>query len=131
MKKLIANLIATVMVIGMIVFVIWAYVSTKDYVETTAKVTAVEFDPTVVPDDDGSAQDYKVTLAYTVDGKDYTAEIHAHQSDYSVDEAVKIKYDPEKPENTSVGNLSLPLVIGICVVTLVIAGISFVRGRRF
>ena len=92
----------------------------------------MEYDPTVVPDDDDhNPEDYKVTMEYSVDGKSYTTEIHAHQSDYSIGENVEIKYDPDAPENTAVGNLSLPVVIGISAVVLIVGGIIVVVGRRF
>ena len=120
-----------VIIIASIVFLAIMYVTTQHYVEITAKVISMEYDPTATIDDEnGSVQDYDVTFEYEVDGKTYTATYDCNQSDYSVGDEVKLRYDPDKPENTSLVNFSLPMLIGISAATLVIGVIVIIKGRR-
>ena len=75
-------------------------------------------------------QDYDVTFEYEVDGKTYTATYDCYQSDYSVGDEVKIYYDPDKPQDTSLGKMSLPVLIGISAAALVVGVIVIIKARR-
>ena len=111
-------------------FLIWSYVSTRNYVAATAEVTSVEYDPNVAQDDEGPADDYLVKFQYTVNEKTYNSSIHAGKKDYAVGDTIKIKYDPQKPGNTEVGSMSLPMVIGIGVVIVASGVLIMLRGLR-
>ncbi len=133
MKKnpLVGMIISILIIVVGIGFVIWMYVSSRNYVEAKATVKSVVYDPTAVSSDDEADKDYKVTFEYTVDGKTYTTETNASKSDYSVDEEVKIAYDPDKPGDCMVGG-KMPLwaMIGICVAVFIVGGIGFIKSIR-
>lgn len=131
-NPLVGLIISVLIIVVGIGVVIWMYVSSRNYVEGKATVKSVVYDPTAVStDDDEPEKDYLVTLEYTVDGKTYTTEVNANQSDYSVDEEVKIAYDPDKPEDSMVGG-KMPLVamIGICVAVFIVGGIGIIKSIR-
>lgn len=130
-KKNTITIVGIVVILATIGFLIYIVVSTRNYAETTAKVISVEFDPTATPDaDETTVKDYKVTLEYTVDEKVYTLEINAYQKDYSVGEEVKLWYDPNKPNNTALGRMSIPVLIGICAAALVVGTVVIIKARR-
>ena len=81
------------------------------------------------PDDPNSSNDHIVTMEYVVDGKTYQTEINANQSDYSVGQKTEIRYDPQNPNNTVIGEMSLPLLIGICAVTVIIGAIVLFKSK--
>lgn len=130
-KTLIMRIVGIVLIIGSIVFLVVSFISTQNYVKTEATVVSVEYDPTVINDTDDAAstQDYLVTMEYTVNGKTYQTEIHANQIDYSVGQKTEIKYDPNNPNNTSVGEMSLPLLIGLCAAAVIIGAIVIFKSK--
>ncbi|MBR1751180.1 MAG: DUF3592 domain-containing protein [Ruminococcus sp.] len=129
-KKNLMSIIGIVVIIASIVFLVVSYVTTQDYVEITAKVISMEYDPSATTDDDGVTQDYDVTFEYEVDGKTYTATYDCNESDYSIGDEVKLNYDPDKPQDTSLGKMSLPVLIGISAAALVVGVIVIIKARR-
>ena len=128
--KNIASILGILLIIGSIGLFVFAFINTRNYVDTTGTVISVEFDPTVISDPDEVPQEYKVLIEYIVDGINYTTEIYAQEHDYSVGESVEMSYDPDKPENSAVGKMSLPVLIGFSAAILVFGILTFGKGRR-
>ncbi len=61
-RKILLRLFGIVLVLASAGFAIWSFVDTRDYITTTGSVTAVEFDPTVVQQEEGVTNDLKVTI---------------------------------------------------------------------
>ncbi len=129
-KRPFVLILGVVMILGSIGFLIWSFVSTQGYEKTTAIVTSVEFDPTVIDNDEGATENYKITIEYTVNGQKYTTDYNATEGAYSVGQQIELKYDPQNPNNTSRGEMSLPLLIGICAAIVVVGGIIIVKNIR-
>lgn len=51
-------------------------------------------------------------------------------SDCSVGHGVKIKYDPANPGSTSIGEMSLPVMIAVGAVCVMIGVIVIIKGLR-
>lgn len=130
-KTVIMRIVGIVLILGSIVFMVVSFINTQNYVKTEATVVAVEYDPTVIydPDDPNTSNDHIVTMEYVVDGKTYQTQINANQSDYSVGQKTEIKYDPQNPNNISIGEISLPLLIGICAATVIIGAIVLFKSK--
>ncbi len=130
-KAVIMRIVGIVLILGSIVFLVVSFINTQNYVKTEATVVSVEYDPTVIydPDDDTTLDDHIVTMEYVVDGKTYKTEIHAQQSAYSVGQKTEIRYDPQSPQNTAIGEMSLPLLIGICAADVVIGAIVLFKSK--
>ena len=128
--KNIASILGILLIIGSIGLLVWSFIDSRNYVDTTGTVISVEFDPTVISDPDEVTNDYKILIEYIVDGTNYTTEIYAQEHDYSVGESVEMSYDPNKPENSMVGKMSLPVLIGFSVGILVVGILAFRKGRR-
>lgn len=116
---LIENYILMIMLIGMFIITLFDV-----YLE---KSMILEYDPTVIRNEDGAAEDYKVTLEYTVNGKKYTTEFNASEGEYNVGQQVELRYDPENPQNNVQGEISLPLLIVICAAAVIIGAIIFIK----
>ena len=125
------RIVGIVLIIGSIVFLVVSFISTQNYVKTEATVVSVEYDSTVIydPDEPNTSNDHIVTMEYAVDGKTYQTQINANQSDYSVGQKTEIKYDPNNPNNTSVGEMSLPLLIGLCAAAVIIGAIVIFKSK--
>ena len=67
-KRIQVLLLGVLMIVLPIGVMIFGSISTSGYESTTAKVMAVEFDPTYIPSDDDTSNKYNVTLAYSVNG---------------------------------------------------------------
>ena len=119
-RKILFRLFGIVLVLASVGFAIWSYVDTRDYITTTGSVTAVEFDPTVIQEDEGVTKDHKVTIEYTVDGTKYETEVYAAENDYHVGDQEEVGYDPGNPNNTAVGRMSLPVLIAIVAVAVIV-----------
>ena len=130
-KTLIMRIVGIVLIIGSIVFLVVSFISTQNYVKTEATVVSVEYDSTVIydPDEPNTSNDHIVTMEYAADGKTYQTQINANQSDYSVGQKTEIKYDPNNPNNTSVGEMSLPLLIGLCAAAVIIGAIVIFKSK--
>ncbi|MBP5372632.1 MAG: DUF3592 domain-containing protein [Clostridia bacterium] len=90
--------------------------ATKDYVETTGTVTAVN---EVAGTDD--ATEYEIRFSYTVEGTAYNGEITLSQS-YTVGESITVYYDPANPSeysNSKDTALIAIIIIAIGVILLV------------
>ena len=123
-------LLGVAIIILPIAVMIFMSISTSGYESTTAKVTAVEYDPTYIPSDDDTSDKYNVTLAYSVNGAAYTAEIQANMNEYNVGQEVQIKYDPANPNSISIGEMSLPIMIAVCAVCVIIGVVVIIKGLR-
>ena len=123
-------LLGVAIIILPIAVMIFMSISTSGYESTTAKVMAVEFDPTYIPSDDDTSDKYNVTLAYSVNGAAYTAEIQANMNEYNVGQEVQIKYDPANPNSISIGEMSLPIMIAVCAVCVIIGVVVIIKGLR-
>ena len=128
-KTLIMRVVGILAVLVSVGFAVFSFISTQNYVKTEATVISVEYDPSVIydPDDTTTNDDHIVKMEYVVDGKTYSAEIHAQQGDYSVGQKTEISYDPQNPQNNAVGNMSLPILLIFCGVALVIGIIVFIK----
>lgn len=127
MKKIIAMILGVLMVIGSIGFLIWSFVSTQDYEKTTATVISIEYDPTVIQDNDSITEDYKVTMEYTVNGQKYTTEFNTNEGAYTVGQQVELNFDPQNPNSTTYGEMSLPVLIVICAVIALIGAVIVLK----
>ena len=123
-------LLGVAIIILPIAVMIFMSISTSGYESTTAKVTAVEYDPTYIPSDDDTSDKYNVTLAYSVNGTAYTKEIQANMNEYNVGQEVQIKYDPTNPNSISVGEMSLPIMIAVGAVCVIIGVVVIIKGQR-
>ena len=123
-------LLGVAIIILPIAVMIFMSISTSGYESTTAKVTAVEFDPTYIPSDDDTSDKYNVTLAYSVNGTAYTKEIQANMNEYNVGQEVQLKYDPANPNSISVGETSLPIMIAVGAVCVIIGVVVIIKGLR-
>lgn len=130
-KAVIMRIFGIVLILGSIGFLIISFISTQNYVKTEATVVSVEYDPTVTydPDDPNTSNDHIVTMEYVVDKKTYQTQINANQSDYSIGQKTEIRYDPQNPNNTIIGEMSLPLIIGICAAVVIIGVINLVKSK--
>jgi len=129
-KRIQILLLGVLIIILPIGVMVYGSISTGGFEKTTAKVAAVEYDPTYSSTDEDNSDKYRVTLSYSVDGTAYATEIHAHQSDFSVGQEVQIKYDPADPNSTSIGEMSLPLMIAVGAGALIIGAIVIIKGLR-
>ena len=129
-KRIQVLLLGVLMIVLPIGVMIFGSISTSGYESTTAKVTAVEYDPTYIPSDDDTSEKYNVTLAYSASGTEYTTVIQANKDAYSIGEEVQIKYDPKNPNSTSIGELSLPVMIVIGAVCVIIGAALIIKALR-
>lgn len=98
-------------VAGVIFFI--AVNNTKDYIKTEASVTKTELEQEAYTDSDGERTEatYIVSLKYTVDGKEYEAELGG-QPDRKAGDKMTIYYDPADPANiTQTNSPIIPIVI--------------------
>ena len=130
-KVLITRIMGIVMILASIGFLVYSFIATQNYVKTEATVVSVEYDSTVVydPEDTTTVDDHIVTMEYVVDGKTYQTETHAQQGDYSVGQKTEIRYNPGNPQNVVVGEMNLPIIIGICAVVVIIGVIILIKSR--
>lgn len=130
-KVLITRIIGIVMILASIGFLVFSFIATQNYVKTEATVVSVEYDSTVTydPDDDTTRDDHIVTMEYVVDGKTYQTVIHAQQGDYSIGQKTEIRYNPANPQNVAVGEMNLPIIIGICAAAVIIGAIIIIKGK--
>ena len=87
--------------------------SSKDYIKTQATVTKVELEEEAHTDASGNRQEatYTATVKYTVDGREYEAELGG-LSEYKVGDKMTIYYNPADPgQVTMTTSLLIPLVI--------------------
>jgi|GEM_PF-2481239 len=129
-KRIQILLLGVLIIILPIGVMIFGSISTSGFEKTTAKVTAVEYDPTYIPSDDDNSDKYSVTLAYSVNGTAYTTDIQANMNDYNVGQEVQIKYDPANPNSISIGEMSLPIMIAVGAVAFIIGAIIIIKGLR-
>ncbi|MBQ2309227.1 MAG: hypothetical protein II186_01095 [Erysipelotrichales bacterium] len=90
-----------VIVMGLISMCIGTYMGFfkgSDYVKTKAVISRVEKNPDYDPNFSGSGFEYFAYVTYTVDGREYTAQLDSWTDSYKVGKEVPIKYDPVNPE---------------------------------
>ena len=84
--------------------------NTKDYSETTGRITSV----VECVREQGEEQQYDVTVKYTVDGREYENTFANITGNYSVGNDTKVYYDPADPQKSSnvrTSGLMSPLLI--------------------
>lgn len=103
------------------------YKKQKSYSETDATIVSI-----VSEDAGGTDNDtMKVTVSYTVDGKQYEGELGSYNVGMKEGASVKIKYDPENPESITKSGMLATSVVFLMAVICVGAGIwMFVRRRE-
>ncbi|MBQ4046287.1 MAG: DUF3592 domain-containing protein [Lachnospiraceae bacterium] len=97
----------------------------QDYLETESTVTKIEIEEEASVDEKGNNVDasYKATVKYTVDGKEYQAELSG-VSRFDEGDKVKIYYDPADPSQVTMSkSLIIPLVIIAAGIAFFVAGI--------
>ena len=100
------------LIVGGIIF-FGANRKNQDYIQTTSTVTKVTLEEEAHTDANGNRVEatYLVTVKYTVDGKEYEAELGG-QSERKVGDSMKIYYNPADPNMvTQTKSLIIPLVI--------------------
>ena len=110
-------------VFGIIFFIINK--QNQDYIETESTVTKIEIEEEAHTDEKGEEVEatYKATVAYTVDGKEYQAELSG-VSKYDEGEKVKIYYNPADPSQVTMSkSLIIPLAMIAAGIVLFAAGI--------
>lgn len=110
-------------VFGIAVFVINS--KNQDYVEVESTVSKVELYEEAYTDADGNyiEAQYNLIVEYTVNDKEYEAEING-QSKYEVGDKLKIYYNPGDPSQiTQSKSVILPLVIIALGIASLVAGV--------
>jgi len=104
-----------------IVFLIIS-IKNQNYIETESTVTAVEVDEPAHTDEKGNRveETYKLTLKYTVDGKEYESEFGG-MSKYAVGDKMKIYYNPANPNQIT---QTKSLIVPIIIIVVGIAGLA-------
>lgn len=65
------------------------------YVETQAKITKIE--TTLVSDEDGSHEEYEITVEYQVDGKKFVSRLSENPREFYEGMELTVLYDVDKP----------------------------------
>lgn len=97
----------------------------QHYKETEAQVTNVMLEEAASTDANGNRTEatYILGLQYTVDGKEYEADLFG-MSKYEVGDRISIYYDPADPKAiTQTKSLILPLIIIAAGIAAVVGGI--------
>lgn len=96
----------------------------KDWVSTTAYVVDISSEYSSSSTKHSSRVRYDITYQYEVDGEIYSDILHNRDKALGLGESVKIKYDPETPEDStdilkpSLNNLIVFLVFGTLMATV-------------
>ena len=110
-------------IFGVIVFII--NTKNSNYVQIEATVSNVQIEEEAYIDNDGNHVEatYSISVKYTVDGKEYEAELGG-LSKYNVGDKMKIYYNPSDPSQiTQTKSLILPIVIIVAGVAALVGGI--------
>ena len=97
----------------------------QHYIEAEAQVTSVALEEAASTDANGNRTEatYILGLQYTVDGKEYEADLFG-MSKYEVGDRISIYYDPADPKAiTQTKSLILPLIIIAAGIAAVMGGI--------
>ena len=104
----------------LIVFAIILFsLNTGKYVETAGKITSVTEG---AYDEEQNQQQYDLTVAYTVNGKDYTGTFNGLTGTFKTGNAIKVFYNPEDPAkitNAKMGSLIPIIMIAVGVLAIV------------
>ncbi len=106
--------------------------NTEGYMETVGRVTSVT-DLPYDPSDEDARQEYDVTVAYTVNGKEYEGTFANLPDNFAVGEEIKVLYDPADPERIANGRMPgfiAPVMIGAGVLMLLYGGYRLLRAFR-
>ena len=100
-------------------------VQNKNYIKTESTVKSVVLDQEAYTDANGDHVDasYTVTLTYSVDGREYEADLSG-LSEHKEGEKMTIYYNPEDPGLiTQTKSLIIPLIMGIAGIASSVFGI--------
>ena len=112
----------------LIVFGVFFFSASKqnqDYVKTESTVTKVELEQEASTDAEGNtvAATYNVSVKYTVDGKEYEAELGG-VSKFKEGDKMTIYYNPSDPSQiTQTKSLVIPLIIIAAGIAALVGGI--------
>ena len=121
--KIFAAILA-VIVLGVGVY--FTFFRSKGYEKTEATIVSIENDPDYIPDPDTENDAGRiVTVKYTVDGKEYTAQLDSDSPSYEVGKTVHIQYDPQNPAKiTSSKGFGIYFMIAGAVILLLVVGLT-------
>lgn len=90
--------------------------------QTEAVITDISFGYT-----ENGYKDYDISINYTVEGQNYTAEIDDYTSDMQIGGTVNVYYDENNPRSVTTGKylITTPLITGIAGIILLLAGLVF------
>ena len=111
-------------IFGIFMFVI--NMKNQNYVKTTATISKVELVEEAHTDADGNtvAATYKLSVKYTVDGKEYENELGEMPEGHKEGEEITIYYNPENPnEITQTKSLILPIILTVGGIAALVGGI--------
>ena len=98
---------------------------TDKFLETTGKITDV-----VDVSTDKNQKEYDVSIAYTVDGKEYQSVFGNLSGEFNVGDDIKVFYNPEDPEqitNTKTGKWLGPAMIAVGALAIVFGILKTVK----
>ena len=102
-----------------------ASVQNKNYIKTESTVTNVVMDEEAHTDANGDHVDasYTVTLKYTVDGIEYTADLSG-LSEYKEGDKMTIYYNPDDPSLiTQTKSIIIPLIMAVAGIAAFVFGL--------
>ena len=117
------KIFAAILALAALAFGVYStFFRSAGYVNGTATIVSIEEDPDYIHDPDSlNDVQYITTVKYTVDGKEYTAELNSYSPSYKVGGDVRIKYDPNDPSKITSGfGIGIYLMIAGAVILLLI-----------
>ncbi len=111
-------------IFGVVVFSI--NMKNQNYVKTESTISKVELveEEHIDANGDSVPATYKVSVKYSVDGKDYEEELGELSGNYKEGEKMTIYYDPENPsEITQTTSLVLPIIMIVGGIAAFVGGL--------
>ncbi len=84
----------------------------------------------IVEEVSDDSKTYRATVAYTVDGTEYSGEVNLDSSSHQTGETIEVLYDPKNPSEVHGGGFAGLYVIGVGILILAVVIGTQVRTRK-